>query len=288
MNAWLEITRPDGTVERCPLAGDRITVGRSPEASISLPDARDLEPEHLMIAPRGGQGCWVAVAQGAGIAARVGGSWFQHGMVPWGTEVEVGDLRLRLTDRATEGEKAGPAPMVSTPILLIVLAVVPLLGWLLFSETSSGIDLTTASSPPPLFDPGAECPTGQGTARHNADQTRDIALAKKERYPFASQDGVEAVGLFERAEACYRAVGAEERASEMAREADELRRRIDESYRTHRLRLERALAQRRYNDAVVETRALLELLRHRDGDPYLSWLQRLERQLQLAQNTPST
>jgi hypothetical protein len=67
----------------------------------------------------------------------------------------------------------------------------------------------------------------------------------------------------------------------MEREGNIMARRIDEDYRTHRLRLERALRQERLSDALIETRALIELVRHRRGDPYLAWLNQLARQLQL-------
>ncbi len=57
MDAWVEIVREDGTLERQRLEGERVTLGRSPAANVPIPDARDLEPEHLMIAPRS-DGCW--------------------------------------------------------------------------------------------------------------------------------------------------------------------------------------------------------------------------------------
>ena len=49
---------------------------------IPLPDARDLEPEHLLIAPRG-EGCWVAIAQGAKIQAKVRPIGVAGHLGPW-------------------------------------------------------------------------------------------------------------------------------------------------------------------------------------------------------------
>jgi hypothetical protein len=287
LDAWLEIIREDGTLERQPLEGERITVGRSPAAGVPIPDARDLEPEHLMIAPRG-DGCWVAVAQGAQVPARVRGEHFEHGMLAWGTEIELGHLKLKVTDRLPKEKKTEGEQPVSKPVLIAFFVIVPLVGWLLLSEPSTGIDMTPTGPPPQVFDEQVECPTGGGSTQHRADQAAEAAIAKSERYPFAAQDGVQAVRLFRRAVACYRAVGAREQAAAMEREGELMRRRIEEDYRTHRLRLERALEQGRLPDALLETRALVQLLRHREGDPYLAWLRQLERQLQLAIDSAST
>jgi len=73
----------------------------------------------------------------------------------------------------------------------------------------------------------------------------------------------------------------------MDREGRVMADRIEEYYVTHRLRLERSLEQSRLPDALLETRALIELLRHEEGDPYLAWLRQLARQLQLAIDSAS-
>ena len=280
MDAWLEIVREDGTLERQRLEGERITVGRSPGAGVPLPDARDLEPEHLMIAPRS-DGCWVAVAQGAQVPAVVRGEPFQHGMLAWGTEIVLGNIKLKVTDQLPKEKKEGDQK-VSAPVLIAFFVIVPLVGWMLLSDPDTGIDMTPAAPPPSIFEENVTCPTSGGTARHRADQDAEAAIAKSERYPFSSQDGVQAVRLYQRSTACYRAVGAQREAGQMQREGDLMKRRIEEDYRTHRLRLERSIEQGRLADALLETRALIELLRHREGDPYLAWLRQLARQLQLA------
>lgn len=280
MDCWLEIIREDGTLERQRIEGERVTLGRSPAAGIPIPDARDLEPEHLMIAPRA-DGCWVAVAQGARVPAVVRGQPFEHGMVAWGTEIEVASLKLRITDKLPKEKKAGDEKPVSAPVLIAFFVIVPLVGWMLLGEGNAGIDATPAAPPPEIFAASVACPTTGGPARHRADEDAEAAIAKSERYPFASQDGVEAVNLYMRSVSCYRAIGAEREARLMEREGNLMRRRIEEDYRHHRLRLERSLEHGRLPDALLETRALIELLRHQGDDPYITWLRQLARQLQL-------
>jgi hypothetical protein len=287
LEAWLEIIREDGTLERQRLEGERITVGRSPSAGIPIPDARHLDPEHLLLAPRG-EGCWVAVAQSASVPVYVRGEAFQHGMVAWNTELTIGAIKLKITDSLPKEKKAGGDKPVSAPILIAFFVIVPLVGWMLLSDPDTGIDLTPAAPPPQIFDEEVACSTASGTARHVADRDAEAAIAKAERYPFAAQDGVQAVHLYRHAQACYRAVGAANEARLMEREGNVMARRIDEDYRTHRLRLERALRQSRLADSLIETRALIELLHHREGDPYLAWLNQLARQLQLAIDSATT
>ena len=287
MDCWLEIIREDGTLERQRIEGERITLGRSPAAGIPIPDARDLEPEHLMIAPRA-DGCWVAVAQGARVPAIVRGQPFEHGMVAWGTEIEVASLKLRITDKLPKEKKAGDEKPVSAPVLIAFFVIVPLVGWMLLGEGDAGIDATPAAPPPEIFAASVPCPTTGGPARHRADEDAEAAIAKSERYPFASQDGVEAVNLYMRSVSCYRAIGAEREARLMEREGNLMRRRIEEDYRHHRLRLERSLEHGRLPDALLETRALIELLRHQGDDPYITWLRQLARQLQLHIDSATT
>ncbi len=293
MEAYVEVIREDGTLERTRIEGEQITVGRSPTAGVPLPDARDLEPEHLLIAPRG-EGCWVAIAQGAKIGAKVRGQPFQHGMVQWGSEIEIGGLRFRVTDKPPQEQ--GKPKQATSPVIIIagILGAVVVI-WSLQGEEVAGLE-TEAPEPYVLFSDLSACPVAdpmQAMAR--AEQSAEAALAKSERYPFDPADGLDSVVLYDTALVCYTAQHATAPAAEMQRERDYMRHRIQEDYDTHRLRMARSLELERYEDALVEDRALLALVRERgdpntavagDGDPYVEWLERMERQLQLLTATP--
>lgn len=285
MEAYIEITREDGSLERMRIEGEQITLGKASNAGVSLPDQRDLENEHLLIAPRG-EGCWIAVAQGAKLGAKVGGAPFQHGMVAWGTEVEVGNLRFRITDKPPQEQKKGQQQV--SPVVLVgaVVAAVAVL-WLLSGDPATGLE-TDAPDPIVLFADVPVCAdTGPGADRR-ADDNAEAALAKSERYPFDPGDGVESVRLYRTAQACYLALGNAPAAAEMQREGDYMQHRIEEDYRTHRLRLERALEHENFDDALLETRALVALVSGIDpNNPYVQWLGRLERQLELQITAPA-
>ena len=284
MEAYIEITREDGSLERMRIEGEQITLGKASNAGVSLPDQRDLENEHLLIAPRG-EGCWIAVAQGAKLGAKVGGAPFQHGMVAWGTEVEVGNLRFKITDKPPQDQKKGQqqvSPLVMVGAIVAVLAVL----WLLSGDPSAGLE-TESPEPYVLFTVLPACPDTGAVAQHRADEDAEAALAKSERYPFDPSDGVESVRLYRTAQACYAVLGMAPAAAEMQREGDYMQHRIEEDYRTHRLRLERALEHENFDDAVLETRALIALVGEADpNDAYVQWLGRLERQLELEITAP--
>jgi hypothetical protein len=73
-------------------------------------------------------------------------------------------------------------------------------------------------------------------------------------------------------------------ARRMQTEREAMTARIDEDYKNHRLRLERALYLSRFDDGLVEAHALRALTRHLTG-PYIEWLTLLERRLQMLVDT---
>jgi hypothetical protein len=275
MDAYVEVQRPDGTQERHRIEGEQATVGRSPAAGITVTGVDELEPEHLLVAPRP-DGCWVAVAKGARVGAVVRGQPFEHGVLAWGTEIEIGPLRLRVTDQlpaTKKDEKQSPVVMIGGVVL------VGLLAWLFLFDEEAALPSSTAT-PPPLFGGAVPCPAQGPGALHVAGESADEGAARAERYIFAAQDGVRAVNAYARAQACYAAGGNAAEAQRMQDARDRLARRIEEDYGSHRLRLERALENGDYPEALLQARALRRLTSHLTGD-YVEWLKLLEQRLQL-------
>ena len=281
--AYVEILHEDGTVEQAVIEGDQVIVGRAPSAGISLPDVREMEAEHILLAPRG-DGCWVAVAEGAR-AIVVADRPFERGMVAWGTELTIGAVKLRLLD-APPGE-AGKAKKGTSPIVLLAAVILPVAFFMLMDEPEELVDPDAGVEPPALFEGEEACDAQGGPAQHRAQEDLEAARAKGERYPFAAQDGVQSVIFFRRAKACFDAAGDGEHAGRAAAEGVAMERRLDEDYMRRRLRLERSLKQERWQEALVETRALRELLAHR-RHRYVTWLGNLQRQLELRRDREGT
>lgn len=277
MNVFLEIRHADGRLERRALEGAQITLGSGTVAGIVLDDPQ-LEPEHVLFAPND-LGCWVAVARGARLPVLVAGQAFSEGALPWGTELLVGDLSIRLQrDVATKAASNKPSPVILAALIVGVPAAI----WLCFGAESSVSSAagTVLVDPPPLFEETTDCDVDAARAQLRGDETFRAALAKEERYPFDARDGVRAVNLFRRARQCYEVVGDDERARTVAASLARLEKRLEEDYVTYRLRLSRALENRRPEDALVSVRALLSLLEHESG--YRTKLEQVERSLLLA------
>jgi hypothetical protein len=277
MTPYLEILQPDGSAERYPLGGgEHVVVGRQPREGIALPYAGELELEHVRLTPRR-EGCWFSIMQGARTPATVGGQYFAGGLVPWGGAVELGSLRLRVTDTIPEAARAKS----SRTTLIAAVGLLAAAGWL-FMPAEEGAPGMTTAEPPALFAAAPpKCPEAEpAAAGSRAKEAADAARAKSERYPFAAQDGVRAAELYALAAACFTAAGRDGDADRMTRDRKSLVAHIDEDYRTHRLKLERAVEYRRTRQALLESRALLALVGHLDH-PYTAWLHSVERRLSL-------
>ncbi len=279
MDTYVEVLRADGSSERHRIEGEQMTLGRSPAAGITVTGVDELEPEHLLVAPRS-DGCWVAIAKGARVGAVVRGAPFEHGLLAWGSEIEIGSMRLRVSDVVPGAKKE---QKVSTPVALAALVGIGLVGWMLLSDNGGELPETAATAPP-LFGALPTCGSDGPAALHGAREAAEAAAAKSERYVFSAQDGVTAVSLYGRAQVCFGQAGAAAAARRMSTEREAMTRRIDEDYKTHRLRLERSLHHARFPEALVEAHALRALTRHLEG-PYVDWLMLLERRLQMLVDT---
>jgi len=281
MDAWVVVSRADGSTVRHAIEGEQATVGKSPTAGIPLVNCEELMDEHLLVAPRP-EGCWISVRQGAFPAVTYKGKTVEGEIVPWNAELTVGQVTIVVTDKLTaDKKKGGGDKAVSSPVMLLMFVLVPLVGWLLLSDPDAALPTGPEGAPPELFDEITECPDQGAQALHRARESAEAASHRSERYPFAAQDGVQAVHLYATAQLCYQAAGRSADSTRIARERDALAQRLSEDYRTHRLRLERGLEFERWDDALIEAKNLNDLLSHRGDTEYGQWMVLLERRLQL-------
>jgi hypothetical protein len=277
MDAYVELVREDGTTERHRIEHERITLGRSPSAGISVPDGRDLEPEHLLIQPRP-DGCWVAVAQGAKVPAKLKGEVFAHGIVPWNSELELGSFRVRLSDTAPQDrdakKKTSPVVMYGAPLIAICVLVIMLDG-----GGAANVE-RDAPERPELWTEAGRCEGDRDAVAFSARRESEAAFALSETYPFRPNDGVQSVSHYRNSASCFQMLGNVEAAARMTSEADFMSERIDLDINTHALRLDRAMRQDRWDDALAEAQALIDIYVPKERDdsydppPYVRWLSR--------------
>ncbi|MEO0326366.1 MAG: hypothetical protein AAF447_25690 [Myxococcota bacterium] len=261
-NAFIEVSLPDGTVERFPIEGSQVTLGKSGEASISIPTAAELELEHLLLAPRGKEGCWVSSSQGALTPTLRKGKSFTSGIVPWGGELTIGRLKVKVTNKQP---KAKRETQMSPIVVLGGLGIVASTAWIFLQEEPGSIRAQSSVEAPALFAeerpgcPESDTPNAEARAlEHRADR-------KADRVHYDRQDGVEAVTLYGQAEDCLRQVGtpdAVSRAGKIEVARARLEQKLVADLAMLRLRLERALDQDDYEQIASLAEGLDELFQH--------------------------
>jgi hypothetical protein len=169
--------------------------------------------------------------------------------------------------------------------LIYISAIVgfPLGFYLLLGMQRGEPPLPKEVQPPPLFaQVGAQgCAHGdRDAAAAFGSEELSRAEAARERAPFSGRDGIAAVGSFERAAACFGAAQRAEHAERALQAAARLKKSIQNDFHIHRVRLERALATKRYEEARTEVRLLLSYVGSAGGE-YTGWLSSLDRQIEL-------
>jgi hypothetical protein len=153
-------------------------------------------------------------------------------------------------------------------------------GFMIAARGRGRPSLVEPATVPSLWSASADrCPQADpDEAFATATARLDLALAKRERAPFHPEDGVAAVPLYEVAAACFRAAGSTEDAEDAAAASRDLKQRLREEFREHRVRLQRALAQKEWPRAEREAAVVSTFLANAPGD-YADWLANLRRKL---------
>lgn len=274
------IKHPDGRVEQVAVDAERVLVGSGAHCEIRLA-AEHASAEHLSVqaAPSG----VLAQARSFDPAPTVNGAPFTQGALSPDALVAIGgyELQIAATEVVAETKAARADRETSNPLVYVFAAIaVPLSLFVIFSDEPDDALSKAPKDVPALF--GARA----GACREQAPE-QALALAreklvaaagKRERMPFHVQDGVAAVPLYETAAACFAVGGAGEEAREANDAASSLRSRLDDDYRTHRVRLEHALSVSDHKTAHKEARVLRAFLEGKVGE-YATWLANLDRKL---------
>jgi hypothetical protein len=270
MSISIELIYADGTIETHAGLGAEVTIGKSAEASLRVERVSELAPLQLLLVARR-NGVWVSDARGAQVVATRDGKPVGNSIVPWGTEIDVGSLTVRVR------RPAPPKSSTRTVALVAGLAVIAA-GGLMLSRHRGGPELPSTSAQPPrlLDDAAVVCPDSPQPPGQRAAEMSSKADAKETRYPFAAHDGIEAVELYRMAAACYEQAKRSDQSQEMAARGADLARRLEQEYRATILQQRRALRSRDL-PTVLATTGMLKTLLDGRTDPYTQWLAALER-----------
>lgn len=278
---------PDGSKSDVSVDSDSVTVGSGAHCEIRLL-GDDIPVEQLRVEARGG-GVF-AEARSMRPPALVNGIPFAQGRLLPTTTLHVGAIRLRV-----EYAEAGERPIVSrakqkktNPLIWVVAGVgFPLGLYLVFTSRHQDSTLGAAPPAPPLWSQaeGEPCEhQDRAVAEAQAVSYLDQAVARRERSPFSPRDGVESVGLYMRAAACFSQAQSPADAQFARAEAEHMRQASSRQFHIHQVRLERALATKEYDGAQAEAR-ILQAFVGPGGKEYSGWLSDLQRRMKVILST---
>jgi hypothetical protein len=267
----------DGRQEQILVDSDRALIGSAAHCELRLPPETAAH-EHVEIFIHESTVHFATRQYGRAQVPLLDGVAALEGRWQSGSSLRIGDVQLQVEIVSLGMAKAKPpiwALFVAIP--LIALTAV---GVALARPVDRG--LPPIPEAPALIGPkDARCPELSAEQRAAlANEKLRIALAKRERSPFAPQDGIEAVALFELASVCFRDAGQQDQARGADEAADALRIKLDEDYRLRRVRLEHAYRTHQLGAMKRELAVLMPMTSQRRG-AYTEWLAALDRAVTL-------
>jgi len=264
----IELQFVDGRRVTHEFDGEQVTVGSSPDARLTVDGVRELAPQHVLLIPRK-TGCWVSAARGVEPRVTCEGKPIDNIEVPWGTELDIGSLTLRVAEPAAVAESRD-ASLKSAIRIFGMLVIAAGLVWFIRQQ---GVRIPAPPvEAPALFDDQAQaCSAKQGTELDTAMELAQSALIYFQRYPFDAQEGIRADRFLDQARACFEAGRSPQQAKGVVEERERIRARLDAEYRTLLVQLTRSIGDEDYNATLRHAVKLHNFLEHRPGK-YTDWL----------------
>jgi hypothetical protein len=200
--------------------------------------------------------------------------------------IEMGQVALsvRLTTPTQTQKPASSAKSQTHPAVQALGVVGLIAGFYLVLNKPPGMRsaLDSTATPPRLFQGvAAGCPHSDAeAARSLAGEALHDAENKRERSPFYPRDALAAVPLYERAAACFAQVGETQLAQEARQAAVALRERTADEQHVRHVRIERFIAQQKYDALRHEVLLAAELVPDATH-PYGAWLSALTRETEM-------
>jgi hypothetical protein len=264
---------PDGRVEQVMVDSERALIGSASHCELRLPP-EIAGHEHVEVFAHEGAVHFATRPYGLASLPALDGVATAEGRWQTGSSLRIGDMQMQVELVSLGMAKAKP-PLWALFVAIPAIALTAV-GVALAQPVQRG--LPPIPEAPVLVGPNeARCPDVSPEQRPvlAAEKLR-VALAKRERSPFAPQEGFEAIALFEISAVCFRGAGQADHALEGEDAALVLRVKLDEDYRLRRVRLEHAYRTHQTGAVKRELAVLIPMTSHRRG-PYTEWLAALDR-----------
>ena len=264
MACFLEVHVPGGAGVRREL-GERIVIGSSRSAQLSVPAQKGLAATHFAVVP-GEDGVLIEVLDEEAEPILVNGKPEREASVPWGVDFFVARVRCTAV-KESEPLQLHPALMLLVGVVVLLGAVSVLRAW----DKNEVAERQVAASPLPVT--ASYCADNESSAAlYRASQSYDLARAQHQRIGFDWRQAVRSLELMRLSAACYRQAQKPKLAKRSEMLAAHFQRQLEHDYAKLRARLQLSLHRGRYR-AALETVAELEaLLGDLPEDDYKRWL----------------
>lgn len=268
-----KLTFGDGHIENMLVDAERALIGSAGHCEVRLPP-EIVAHEHVEVYAHEGAVHFATKPNARDNLPTLDGDATMEGTWGTGSTLRIGDIAMTVELVSLGMAKAKP-PIWALFVAIPAIALTAV-GIALARPVDRGLP-PVPEAPVLVGAKDGKCPDVAADQKMPlATEKLRIALAKRERSPFAPQEGYEAVLLFETAAACFRASGDAEQAKDADDAADVLRVKLDEDYRVRRVRLEHAYRTHQVNAAKRELNVLIPMTAHRKG-PYTEWLAAVDR-----------
>jgi hypothetical protein len=266
---------------------DIARVGSGAHCEIRLPPEQ-AAPEQLRVEARSG-GVFAEV-RSLTPPTLLNGLPFTQGRLLPESRLQIGDFQISVVTASSGSERrAKPERQASRSKFVYALGAIgfPLGIWVLLTTEPQTEAAVAPVAPPALFvdEPSTCSESTPSTASSLAVADLERADSSRERAPFDAERGVNAVALYQRAAACFRTAEQPADAKRAGLASDALKRKLNQEFRLHQVRLEWAQATHHYAEARTEVRLLLSFVGHR-GAEYVAFLSALDRQFELKNSGP--
>src|SRR5258708_39559332 len=83
---------------------ESVIIGSGESATCRIADATEIADAHLLVMPREKQ-CWVSSVREAKVPVMYGGKVFDNGLLPFGSELDIGSVTIPLSRPPTKGRE---------------------------------------------------------------------------------------------------------------------------------------------------------------------------------------
>jgi len=270
MKTKLEVTLPGDPDRHFPI-DTRAIVGKGPTADVSLDDSPGVSAQHFRI-KLGPNDVDVRLAPGARPLTYEGRT-FAGGAIPYGADFYLDGIRF-----ACSKPKAQANNRVLPLLIACGVAIAGVIGLFLLNDVEETI-AEEEEQEVVLFTEAPPCPqTDVAGAARRAVSLEKAAEAKRERYRYASHDGLDAGRLYAQAGKCYALAGDQASLARVDSVGRAWREQVMDEFRAARLRLRTAI-QNNQTSAAMDAIAAIQVMLQGESLPYLAWLGAKEREL---------